>query len=123
MSKGHSTLSTRPQTAREPIYNFGFGETKGQPKMWNKAGYAPTSAETNYLGGPWFRDKLALARLRSPSQTARTPQKPVTPSLLPPLALSPRGSTGDGRWPYRAESHLMSTNRTGTGKLFQPQIA
>ena len=102
------SLSARPKVS--PLWKPG--------KLWNTFAWAPSSAETNFLGGPWAPagHKLVAVMPRSPRHSPRKPPAPI----LPPLKATPREIGMDGRWPYREEPAMApswrttSTSRSGT---------
>ena len=114
----------RPMTAsprKEPIWKPG--------KSWNSFGWAPTSAETNYLGGPWslrgqleYKRLLAQRRAEHPPSTTGTPSRAYTSrprkAELLPLVAAPTPPT-QFRWPYepkepKAPSWRATLSRPGT---------
>jgi len=80
----------RPVTSRRPRWEPPK-EKWLPPTAWNKRVWAPTTLETNYLGGPW----VPVAQPRSPSGRPYTPSSPRSPRRLAPFRnsapASPRG--------------------------------
>jgi len=79
----------RPVTSRRPRWDPPKDKWL-PPSAWNKRVWAPTTLETNYLGGPW----VPVARPRSPPNGRFTPASPRSPRRFDPN-FSPHRSRAD----------------------------
>ena len=117
--------TTRPSTASPRVQKIVW--TK--PDNWNSFGWAPTTAETNYLGGPW--SPRGLKHLNNPALSlsrARTPRSSHRANPLPQLPdISSRPGSAQFRWPYTLQQPQAPvwrvSSRPGTARSSRPGTA
>jgi len=82
----------RPVTSRRPRFEP-QKEKWLPPAAWNKRVWAPTTLETNYLGGPWVPVRRPSSEMPYPPSSPRSPRSVRLDPNFRSLPNSPRART------------------------------
>jgi len=107
MGRFQPTDPRRPNTAGPLTTSWRDAVNMSKGKFWNARQWAPTTEETNYMGGPWAYDakRLKIAMMLSS-------RKPSPPSVPPSQASSPRTPSSQ-----RSPRPLKANERSGSNEL------
>lgn len=111
MGRFQPTVARRPNTVGTVTASWRDAVTMSKGQFWNSRAWAPTTEQTNYMGGPWaYESKRLKMSPRAPlppasprshsSHPSPRPLKADTRPGIPELLDIYGMAESTGRWPY-----------------------